>query len=240
VTRSRPIAKPANPQAQLELDHMKKLVLPLSCILAIASAAFAQSTLSTNQLNYDISGTSGMFNVTFTLSTTQANISSWDLFLQSNSIGANQFTITSNTPLNGADTPAVSPRTPSSFATDNSFLGSPPTLVNDKDQGWGWGAADQTISDGSIDLVTLQFTYNFSSPPTVGDVLTFSTTPSGSGSPAYNGTYFYSNDFGTFNAIPQDSFTVTVVAVPEPSTWLAGIVAAAVIGITMLRRRATR
>ena len=112
--------------------------------------------------------------------------------------------------------------------------------MNDKDQGWGWGAADQTISDGSIDLVTLQFTYNFSSPPTVGDVLTFSTTPSGSGSPAYNGTYFYSNDFGTFNAIPQDSFTVTVVAVPEPSTWLAGIVAAAVIGITMLRRRATR
>jgi hypothetical protein len=219
---------------------MKKLLLSLSCILAIASAAFAQGTLSTNQLNYDISGTSGTFDVTFTLSTTQPNISSWDLFLQSNSIGANQFTITGNTPLNGADTPAVSPRTPSSFAIDNTFPGSPPTLVNDQDQGWGWGAADQTISGGSIDLVTLQFTYNFSSPPAVGDVFTFSETPSGSGSPAYKGTYFYSNDFGTFNAIPQDSFTVTVVAVPEPSTWLAGITAAAVVGVTVLRRRATR
>ena len=218
---------------------MKKHVLTLTCVLAIAGAAFAQSMLSTDQLNYNITGTSGTFNVTFTLSTTQPNISSWDLYLESNSTGANQFTITGNTPLNGADTPAASPRTPSSFATDTSFPGSPPTLVNDEDQGWGWGAADQTINGGSIDLVTLQFTYNFGSPPTVGDVFTFSTTPSGTGSPAtYKGTYFYSNDFGTFNAIPQDSFTVTVVPVPEPSTWLAGIAAAAVIGVTMLRRRA--
>lgn len=216
---------------------MKKFLLALTCVLAMAGAAFAQGMLGTNQLNYNITGTSGTFNVTFTLSTTQPNISSWDLFLESTSTGANQFTITGNTPLNGADTPAVSPRTPSSFATDNSFPGSPPALVNDKDQGWGWGAADQTIADGSIDLVTLTFTYNFFSTPTPGTTFTFSTTPSGATSPAYKGTYFYSNDFGDFNTVPQDSFSVTVTAVPEPSTWFAGIAVLGVIGFTMLRRR---
>ena len=39
------------------------------------------------------------------------------------------------------------------------------------------------------------------------------------------------------NPLAQTSYTITIAAVPEPSTWLAGIAALGVIGFTMLRRR---
>ena len=74
---------------------MKKLLVILACVAVLPFAAYAQSSISSNQANYNIAGSTGSFNVTFTLATTATNISSFDLFLQSNSPGVNNvFTIT--------------------------------------------------------------------------------------------------------------------------------------------------
>ena len=224
---------------------MKRFLLTLSCVLTIAGAAFAQSSFSTDQSNYNISGLTGSFNVTIRLAVSSpTNLSSFDLFLQSNSAGANQFTITNTVSVldPAGASPATSPQDPSTFATDPSFPGA--TYVNNHDQGFGYANSDpnsltldEPISETTA-LETLILSYNFASPPAPNTTFTFSTTPSGTTGPAYEGSYYYSDDLSTFNPADQANFTVTFTAVPEPSTWFAGIASLGVIGFAMLRRRA--
>src|SRR2546430_16273689 len=149
---------------------MKKLLLSLSWVLAIAGAAFAQSSFITDQSNYNISGLTGSFNVTIRLAVSSpTNLSSFDLFLQSNSAGANQFTITNTVSVldPAGASPATSPQDPSTFATDPSFPGA--TYVNNHDQGFGYANSDpnsltldEPISDDSSGdtnpLLQLRFT----------------------------------------------------------------------------------
>jgi PEP-CTERM motif len=218
---------------------MKNPFLTLTCVLAMGGAAFAQSSLSTDQPNYNIMESSGSFNVTINLTTTAPDISSFDLFLQSNSAGANAFSITAVTPVfaavdfgSYADSPHTGP-----FATDPSFPGA--TYVTTHDSGFGY-TQDEPIS-GTVSLETLTISYSFGSTPAPGTVFTFSTTPSGTAdSPAYKGTFFYQGENSGFAFTPINdpaTFTATFTAVPEPSTCFAGIAALGVIGYTMLRRR---
>ena len=224
---------------------MKKLLLTLSCVLTIAGTALAQSSFSTDQSNYNISGLTGSFNVTISLTVPPpTNLSSFDLFLQSNSTGANQFTITNTVSVldPAGASPATSPQYPSTFATDPSFPGA--TYVNNYDQGFGYANSDPnspTLDEpisGTTALETLTLSYNFASQPAPNTTFTFSTTPSGTTGPAYKGSYYYSDDLSTFNPADQANFTVTFTAVPEPSTWFAGIASLGVIGFATLRRRA--
>jgi len=226
-------------------NPMKRFLLTLSCVLTIAGAAFAQGSFSTDQSNYNISGLIGSFNVTISLSVpSPTNLSSFDLFLQSNSTGANQFTITNTVSVldPAGASPATSPQDPSTFTTDPSFPGA--TYVNNYDQGFGYANSDPnspTLDEpisGTTALETLTFSYNFASPPAPNTTFAFSTTPSGTTGPAYKGSYYYSDDLSTFNPADQANFTVTFTAVPEPSTWFAGIVSLGVVGFAMLRRRA--
>src|SRR5207248_560217 len=224
---------------------MKNVLLMLSCVLTVASATFAQSSFNTDQSNYNISGLTGSFNVTISLAVPfPTNLSSFDLFLQSNSTGANQFTITNTVSVldPAGASPATSPQYPSTFATDPSFPSA--TYVNNYDQGFGYSNSDPnspTLDEpisGTTALETLTFSYNFASPPAPNTTFAFSTTLSGTSGPAYKGSYYYSDDASTFNPADQANFTVTFTAVPEPSTWLAAIASLGVIGFAMLRRRA--
>jgi len=224
---------------------MKNVLLMLSCVLTVASATFAQSSFNTDQSNYNISGLTGSFNVTISLAVpSPTNLSSFDLFLQSNSPGANQFTITNTVSVldPAGASPATNPQYPSTFATDPSFPGA--TSVTDHDLGFGYAnsdpnspSLDEPIS-GTTALETLTVSYNFASPPASDTTFTFSTTPSGTTGPAYKGSYYYSNDLITFNGADQANFAVTFSAVPEPSTWLAGLASLGVIAFAMARRRA--
>jgi PEP-CTERM motif len=222
---------------------MKTLLFMLSCVLTVASTTFGQSFFNADQSNYNISGLTGSFNVTISLAVPSAtNLSSFDLFLQSNRPGANQFTITNAVSVldPAGATPATNPQYPSTFATDPSFPGA--TYVNDHDLGFGYANSDpnsptldESIS-GTTALETLTVSYNFASPPASDTTFTFSTTPSGTTGPAYKGSYYYSDDLSTFNAADQANFTVIFTAVPEPSTWLAGLASLGVIAFAMMRR----
>jgi hypothetical protein len=226
---------------------MKKLLLTLTCAGLMSSAAFAASSFTTNMTNYIISGTSGSFNVTISLNTNVSTISSFDLFLGSNSAGANAFSIFSNTSLQTGSASAGSPSYPDAFAAptmpanpanyftfenyDPDGAGSRPT----DDLGFSY-STDKTISGGTIQLETLNITYSFGSAPANGTTWTFSTTPSGSTNPAPYGSYFYSNNLQTFNSTGQGMFTVTFV--PEPATWsLLGLSGLGTIGLNVLRYR---
>ena len=223
---------------------MKKLFLALVCVAVMATAVSATNTITASPSNSNISSTSGFFDVTFTLSTTVTNISSFDLFLQSSTLGVDSgnFTITVTTP-STPGTPADSPQNPDLISTSSTYgVGS--TARNNHDQGFSY-ATDQTINN-TFSLETLRITYNFASLPATGTTFTFATTPSNAGSDfgtnpdATPSTHFYSDDFGSLNTIDNaPTFTVTVTAVPEPSTWLTGIGALGVIAFTTLRRRQT-
>ena len=105
------------------------------------------------------------------------------------------------------------------------------------DLGWSY-AIDQTIN-GSISLETLRITYNFGSLPTPGTMFTFSTTPTGTAGD-YHSYFYQGEDNGlALTQADQTSFTVTFTAVPEPSTWFAGIAAAGAICFAMLHCRQT-
>src|SRR5205807_3458463 len=149
-------------------------------------------------------------------------ISSFDLFLGSNSAGANAFSIGSNTtlvdPLNanhaGANTypdafaAPTNPSNPVNYFTFENYdpdgSGNRPT----DDLGWAY-SSDQTITGGTIQLETLHFTFSFGSAPAPGTMWTFSTTP-GTSTGSYH-SYFFSNNLTTFNATTQGTFTVTFV-----------------------------
>ena len=198
---------------------MKKQLIPIAILAVLSvSSAFATGTITLTPSTSQISNSSGNFNVTVALSGAAANnISSFDLFLQSNSSGADAFTITATTPvLDSANaTRATTPQNPDAFTMSGSTQAG--FFQNTHDQGFSY-EADQALS-GSTTLETLQITYNFGSAPAPGTSFTFGTSASGANSPNTKGTYFYSDNFATYNQVTTPgSFTVTVV--PEPATWL--------------------
>jgi len=208
--------------------------LALIAILAGLSltSAFATGTITLTPSSNQISGTSGVFNVTVALSNATANnISAFDLFLQSNSTGADSFTITNTTPvLDSANaTRATTPQFPDAFTMSGSTQAG--FFQNTHDQGFSY-EADQALS-GSTTLETLQISYSFGSAPALGTTFTFGTSASGAGGPNTKGTYFYSDNFATYNQITTPgSFTLTVV--PEPATWMLLIVG--LVALTGFRR----
>src|SRR5437870_6094016 len=72
---------------------MKKLLLILTSTVFMSGAAFAAGTWTFTPSTTSISGLTGSVDVTLSLTTTSANISSWDMFLGSNSAGANAFSL---------------------------------------------------------------------------------------------------------------------------------------------------
>ena len=138
---------------------MKKLFLALVCVAVMATAVSATNTITASPSNSNISSTSGFFDVTFTLSTTVTNISSFDLFLQTSTPGVDSgnFTITVTTP-STPGTPADSPQNPDLISTSSTYaVGS--TARNNHDQGFSY-ATDQTINN-TFSLETLRITYNY-------------------------------------------------------------------------------
>jgi hypothetical protein len=215
---------------------MKKLALIAALAGLSVTSAFAAGTLTATPSTNQISATSGTFNVTVSLSSAATNISAFDLFLQSNSAGANAFTITNTVPvLDAAEPPtrATTPQFPDTFTTTGSTQSG--FFQNTHDQGFAYGT-DQTLS-GSTTLETLTISYNFASAPAPGTSFTFGTTASGANSPNTKGTYFYSDNFATYNQITTPgSFTVSVV--PEPATCsLLGLGATGTFLLQLLRKR---
>ncbi len=232
---------------------MKKLLLTLTCVIAIAGAAFAQSSWSLTPSTSTLSGPTGTFTVTVALNTTASNVFNFDFFLGSNSAGADAFTITSVSSLQGVANSAGFPTFPDEFLA-------PTNAANPQNYGFAYTqydpddpdpndangdrslndlglvyTSDKAVSGGAINLETITFSYNFASLAP-GTSFTFMTTDGTTTSPGFNSTP-YSDGGDTLIPTIQGSFTVTEV--PEPSTWLAGIGAAGVIAFTILRRRAT-
>jgi hypothetical protein len=211
---------------------MKKLLLGLAATCS-AGALFAQSqsiSLSDNGL-YGGSNTSGTFNSTdsFTLSTTLTysgyNSTGFSYWLEVPTALAPFITITSESYFTFT-TPNSSTPPPDTF-TDTAFNNDPgyaATLGGSAGSGdLGATANGGDVAAGSYHVSDLVFSLN--------------------GAPA--GTYTLQTTLNSIvsdtsfndNPLAQTSYTITIAAVPEPSTWLAGIAALGVIGFTMLRRR---
>ncbi len=131
-------------------------------------------------------------------------------------------------------TRATTPQFPDTFTMSGSTQSG--FFQNTHDQGFSY-EADQALS-GSTTLETLQISYSFGSAPAPGTTFTFGTSASGASGPNTKGTYFYSDNFGTYNQITSPgSFTLTVV--PEPATWMlmfAGFAALAAFRLLKARR----
>ena len=207
-------------------------------LLGSTAPIAAQNSISASPSTFSISSASGFFDVTLSLSTSASNISAFDLFLQSVSpnINSGNFSISLTSAVIGA-TAAAAGQNPDAISTTSPYSNSGARATNGVDQGFSY-SADQTITGGNFTLETLRISYSFSSLPSAGTSFTFTTTPSGLGGAP--GTYFYSNNFATFNTINTPaSFTVSVV--PEPSTYtLVGCGILAMLTAAGWRRRLTQ
>ncbi len=216
---------------------MKKLFITLT-VLAFATGAFAQSasfSITDNGL-YGGTDTSGTFtsSQTFVLSLYGSftgipagfMTDGFSLFLEApttsgfntkiQATGATYFQYTSATSM-----------FPAPFTTTSG--GPDPGFLSTKDI----GATTNSPSEATGNYTNVHladYTFTLTGAPT-GTYTLMSTTQS---EISYNdGTNFL------FANAPQISYLITVApaAVPEPSTYLAGIAAAGLIGFTMLRRR---
>lgn len=226
---------------------MKKPLLLIFALVAVASCAFAQSPTPPPGAT-GFSGTtfffstpqqtsSNTFNVTLSLSgsTPPADITSYDLYLVTDSTTASYFTLTAATP----------------SAPFNAFSNS---IVNGTSASFNTATGISGFSETDHDLNN--FSSNGDETPTGGiysftfDTLTINTDSAPAGTYAFytssilntsNGTYGSVGDMnGDVWVVGQGSFQIVIPqAVPEPSTWLAGFGATSVIGYSLLRRRVT-
>ncbi|MBV9010118.1 MAG: PEP-CTERM sorting domain-containing protein [Verrucomicrobia bacterium] len=211
---------------------MKKLLLTLTCVAAVAGAAYSQTasfSLQNNGTNMVTVGSTGTF--TLNLYGTFQGIPSgyvtdgYSLFLEATP--QNNFTsavsITSATPFQYPDPTSSYPQT---FTYS---LGSP-DAGQSTTQDLGFTANGSTGTTGNytnLHLTDYTFSLNGLAPGTYT-----LTTTTASGISYDNPT---TGDFEFANA-PQTTFTINVV--PEPSTWsLLGLGGLAAVGMTMLRRR---
>jgi hypothetical protein len=218
---------------------MKKFFLLLTLLAAGAYSASAQ-TISVDGTNATINA--GQFvDITLSLSITGANsigdVESVNMLLRALTAdgGQNFFTLSNVTPIspftlanNGA---------PSTFNTAGDSFNSGYTVSNtgiDMGSNAPSGSAPAVAATGTTTFAfeTVRFT-------------SLGTTPTGvyhfgvslGGFSDIQGSFVENSANATFDINSAPDFTITVEAVPEPSTWLAGIGAFGVIGYTMLRRR---
>jgi len=223
-------------------NPMKKLLLGLAAICT-GGALFAQTqtlTLSDNG-NYGGTSQSGFFNSTdtFTLRVslslsgwTTADISAISLsyWLQVPTALAPYITITANSYSTFTD--SQNPELPKTF-TDSSGASSgfmtDKTATNSGDLGALLGDNDVPIQDGTYLITTITFALN--NAPSGPNTLATTTLPT-------KVSVVGDDTFAPGHVIPEADYTINVVAVPEPSTWLAGIASLGVIVFAMLRRLA--
>ena len=199
--------------------------------LAPAGALFAQSqsiSLSDNGL-YGGSNTSGTFNSTdsFTLSTTLTNSgynsTGFSYWLEVPTALAPFITITSESYFTFMTPNSNAP--PDTF-TDTAFNNDPGYAATLGGIG-GSGDLGATANGGDVAAGSYHVSDLVFSLSGERGTYTLQTTPNS----------IVSDTSFSDNPLAQTSYTITIAAVPEPSTWLAGIAALGVIGFTMLRRR---
>ena len=221
---------------------MKKLLLGLAATCS-AGALFAQTQalmLSDNG-NYGGTNLSGFFNSndTFTLQVslsltgwTTADISATSLsyWLQVPTALAPFITITANSYSTFTD--SQNPEVPKTFT--DSFGASPgfmtdKTATNSGDLGGLLGDNDMPIQDGTYLITTITFALN--NAPSGPYALATTSLPS-------KVSVVGDDTFGPGHVIPEADYMINIIAVPEPSTWLAGIASLGLIVFAMLRRLA--
>lgn len=94
------------------------------------------------------------------------------------------------------------------------------------------GASGSAQTAGTFELGRLTFSIDANAAPGTYKLQDITTGEN------FNKGAVLSGSDGVFD-LPASIYTVNITAVPEPSTWLAGMGAAGVIGITMLHRRQT-
>jgi hypothetical protein len=223
--------------------QMKKLLLTLTCVMAVAGTAFAQSasfSLTDNGL-YGGSNTSGTFNPndTFTLSLygsitgmgTGFTADGFSLWLEAPTASGFNTTINATSATYFQFTDPNQPIYPKLF-TDTA--GADANYRSDQ-QGALSGDLGATDNGGqnignSTNVHLADYTFSLSGAP-LGNYTLFTTdlNPKVSGISFSDGTTF------SFTGAPQVSYDLAVV--PEPSTWAMGVLGVGVIGYVMLRRR---
>jgi PEP-CTERM motif len=221
---------------------MKKLFLILAAIVSLASyQAFGQTISVTGQ---NVTSSAGAFvDITLTLNITGTNsignVESVNMLLRALTAdgGQNFFTLSNVTPI--APFTLANNGAPSTFnAPGDSFN----TGYTVSDTGIDMGSnapaatAPTVASSGTTSFAfeTVRFTAAGGTP---NGVYHFGVSLGGLA--GAQGSWIDNSADATFDINSAPDFTITVEAVPEPSTWLAGIGAAGVIGYTMLRRRQT-
>jgi hypothetical protein len=220
---------------------MKKLFLLLAVVSAGTFSAFAQTiTLS----GTNAAGNAGdAFNIPITLTigaNTIGTFNSVNALLGTPSTGANSgasfFTITIASTV-GPSFDNFNQPPPYAFTNTgaNTNLGS---TLTDKDVGANSSAGVTVLAAGGtflVDTLTFQSAAN-----TPAGTYNFYASSGGFDDPqgSYVGRTSPEGDFD-INETPLFTITIEAVAVPEPSTWIAGFAAAGVIGYSMLRRRQT-
>ena len=193
---------------------MKKtlLITPIICGMITAGTAFSQHTQS---LQFVPSGSIFNQNDTFTVETflTFSGYSAWAVsFWLETVVGAQGFfhiTAEQHFVFNG-DTG------PSEFVCGGSFC------ITDRDLG---GGSQTLVPPGTLDIAHISFSITNAAP----GVYTFYSTTANP-----NPSIVTDQDFND-NAIPQASFSITIV--PEPTTLALLAVAGAVLGLLAYRRR---
>jgi PEP-CTERM motif len=225
---------------------MKNLLLSLSAAALLSYQASAQTTIS-------ITGTSGSINptigsifgstITLTISgTPPADVESVNLLLETPTTGANSgvqyFTVSATS--GSASFPTLN--NPGSvnvmFNTAGDSFNSSRTVSDPGfDLGANIGAGSPVTNSGSdinnLAVDTVTFTVISAPPPGVYDF--YATL----GPYDSQGTAVFDSEATEFDLSNNPLFSITVTAIPEPSTCLAGVGVLGVIGYTMLRRRAT-
>jgi hypothetical protein len=219
---------------------MKKYIAFVACALVSAAVAYGQgpnpangSLIFTDSVTNQTSGTYAAGS-SFTLNVSlqyggsapaNANgISFWLEALTSlNTSAPDVFTITAPT----AGTTWTDPQT-SPFLSDpiNGSAG------NSEDLGWS-GDAVSSAQTFSLGTLTISIASNASGSFVLSNLTTDENFAHGA---VLSGDSTVGNLAGVFD-LPNTDFDVNVTAVPEPSTWFAGIGALGVIGYSMIRRR---
>jgi len=220
---------------------MKKLFLLLVLLAAGAYSVSAQ-TIS-------VTGTSGTINAgdtfttTLTLNITDANsigdVESVNILLRTPTAGNGQtyFTLGTVTPISPFTNPnngAASTFNTAGDMANSSFTVSDPFT----DEGSNAPAASApTVASIGTTNIAFENLDLISSAGTPAGTYLFSVTLGGLADP--QGSYIFNSSDQSFDINSALNFSITIepTAVPEPSTWLAGVGALGVIGYTMLRRR---
>jgi hypothetical protein len=223
---------------------MKKLLLvSLSAAALLSYQASAQNSITVTGTSGSITA-GGLFDTPMVLNiigTPPADVQSVNLLLETPNSGPNDgapyFTVyvLSLTPPFDAQNSTVSAGNQSSFNEAGVGLNAG-FLVSDPSLDLGANISGTAITNpGTLTVTfdTLRFT---AAPNTPAGTYNFYATLG-----TFNdlGTAVYDSSNAEFDLTSNPLFTITIIEVPEPSTWFAGLGVAGVLAFTMLRRRLT-